>query len=440
MPAGLSTQRMTAPREQSDQSPFNRKAQHDAKRIAILSEAARLFNGKGSRATTLQDVARGLGLTKTSLYYYVRTKEELIFQCYEAALQHQHAFLDSQEAASGPAIDKASAFFKYQFDTWVNAQEGKDTHIAALLEIASLNTRHRENIEQSYVSMFKRLRGYLHDAIREGDLRENCDTTSAARAIIGATDWVFHWLHQVDRTAVQDTRDKAWDILFYGLRAGVDEYIPQPMTPKSTQERATQGFDREEQHRQKQEAFYKAGTWFFNKKGFNGASLDEIAEHLNVSKGAFYYHIRNKEDLLLACYERSLAITKRVHEQAQCSEGHGLQKLDETARRVFHAQNSDTGPLIRYNTITALPTPRRIEVLAATDETNKQIESFMIEGMHDGSIREIDPFLARNLMAGAINASMDISLWRKVEDIDQAAIDYFDVFYNGMQPQAKRDK
>jgi hypothetical protein len=31
---------------------------------------------------------------------------------------------------------------------------------------------------------------------------------------------------------------------------------------------------------------------------------------------------------------------------------------------------------------------------------------------------------------------MDISLWRRVEDIDQAAIDYFDVFYNGLVPRS----
>ena len=43
-------------------SPFNRTAQHDAKRAAILSQAAKLFNYKGSRATTLRDIAESLGL------------------------------------------------------------------------------------------------------------------------------------------------------------------------------------------------------------------------------------------------------------------------------------------------------------------------------------------------------------------------------------------
>jgi hypothetical protein len=58
----------------------------------------------------------------------------------------------------------------------------------------------------------------------------------------------------------------------------------------------------------------------------------------------------------------------------------GLEKIDETARRVFHAQNSDLGPLIRYNTITALPTPRRKEVLEATEEANREFETFINQG------------------------------------------------------------
>ena len=43
----------TSPTPGGSASPFNRTVQHDAKRLAILSQAARLFNYKGSRATTL---------------------------------------------------------------------------------------------------------------------------------------------------------------------------------------------------------------------------------------------------------------------------------------------------------------------------------------------------------------------------------------------------
>ena len=95
-------------------SPFNRTAQHDAKRAAILSQAAKLFNGRGSRSTTLLDIAQGLGLTKTSLYYYVKTKEELIYQCYVAALDSIMEGLDR----IGLTLQNEDAIDAYERKRW----------------------------------------------------------------------------------------------------------------------------------------------------------------------------------------------------------------------------------------------------------------------------------------------------------------------------------
>lgn len=429
---------MKSPAPPTANSPFNRRVQHDAKRQAILSEAARLFNGKGSRATTLQDVARGLGLTKTSLYYYVKTKEELIFLCYEASLQRTHDLMDQLEANDRSPLSRAAAFFRAPFESWLRARDGSDVHVAALLEIASLQPAHRERIEGEYIRMFKRLRGYLREAIELGEIR-SCEVTATTRALIGALDWVFYWLHQLPEGRTETAAAACWDILLHGLHPGPERYHCPTLTLDAIDERPTQGFDREEQHRQKQDAFCRAGTRIFNRKGFTGTSLDEIAEQLNVSKGAFYYHIRNKEDLLYACYERSNEITARIQRRAQRGDGSGLEKIDETARRIFHVQNSARGPLIRFNTITALPTPRRLEILAATEAANARFEEFINAGKADGSVRDVDPLLAGNLMTGAINASMDIELWRRVDDLDEAARDYFDLFYNGLLPRARAD-
>jgi len=415
--------------------PFNRQAQHDAKRMAILSEAARLFNGKGSRATTLQDIAASLGLTKTSLYYYVKTKEALIYQCYLTTLQRQHQALDGIEAQCEEPAQRLVGFLRHQFEQWQDAQTGKDVHLAALLELASLDDEHRNAIEKAYIDLFKRLRGYLRAGMADGSLRRG-DSTSMTRAIIGSLDWLFHWLHSVPDNAVQAAATKAADLLLHGLYAG-DSCYESAIAPADVGSRVTaRGFDRDEQNRLKQEAFYKAGTWLFNKKGFNGASLDEIADNLNVSKGAFYYHIRNKEDLLYSCYNHSLTILEGVYGEAESAGSNGLEKIDYACRRTFLIQNSERGPLIRYNTITALPTVRRLEVLARTDAANNHFLDFLAEGVADGSIRPVDPLVARNLLAGAINASMDITLWRRVDNIDEAARDYFDVFFNGLLPRA----
>ena len=415
-------------------SPFNRSAQHDAKRTAILSQAAMLFNSKGSRATTLRDIAESLGLTKTSLYYYVKTKEELIYQCYMAALERHHANLDEIEQQHSDPLARASAFFLQHFENWAAAREGKGVHIAALMEIASLKGSHREDVEAQYIAMFKRIRQYLRDGIEQGDLRQ-CDATSATRAILGSVEWIFYWLHNIPADEVQNIAQQALDILTGGLYAGPGSFQRTHIKLQPAVSSQVHGFDREEQNRLKQEAFYKTGTWFFNKKGFNGASLDEIAEHLKVSKGAFYYHIKNKEDLLFNCYRYSLDIIQNLQEQAEATEVSGLQKVELSCRQIFYAQNSEQGPLIRYNTITALPPPLRRKVLQRTNANNSMFESFIKAGIEDGSVRPVNTVIAQNLIAGAINAAMDISLWRRVDDIEDAATDYFDVFLNGLLPR-----
>lgn len=415
-------------------SPFNRTVQHDAKRLAILSQAARLFNYKGSRTTTLKDIAENLGLTKTSLYYYVKTKEDLIYQCYMAALDFHHSNLDAIEQRHPSPVERLSAFLLQHFDNWLAALEGRGPHIAALLEIASLKGEHRQEVEAQYIALFKRLRQYLRDGMADGSCR-TLEPIATTRALLGSVDWTFSWLHQIPPGQVGEAARQAVDILTRGLYAGKGEYRPAAIDAQETGRQPLEGFNREQQNRLKQDAFYKAGTWLFNKKGFDGTSLDEIAEQLHVSKGAFYYHIRNKEDLLFNCYKRSQDIVEGIHKRAERTQGTGLEKVEQTCRRIFYFQNSHEGPLIRYSSITALPMARRREILKRTDAINERFGDFLREGIKDGSVRPTDTFVAQNLIAGAVNASMELSLWRKVDDIDNAALDYFDIFFNGLLPR-----
>ena len=424
---------MPTPPESS--SPFNRTAQHDAKRLAILSQASRLFNSKGSRATTLQDVAQSLGLTKTSLYYYVKTKEDLIYRCYMAALAHHHQHLDEIEAKYDDPRDRCAALLYRHFDMWAAAKTGRGPYIAALLEIASLKGARREEVEARYVEMFKRIRRYLRDGVAQGVFRD-CEPAATTRAILGSLEWTFSWLHDIPQEQVDETARAALDILTRGLYQGEGEHQPSPLHHEDESPALTPGFDRKQQKRLKQEAFYKTGTLCFNQQGFKGTSLDEIAERLNVSKGAFYYHIKNKEYLLFNCYNRSLDIVENIHQRAAALPGSGLQKLEYICRNIFQVQTSNEGPLIRYNTITALPAKRRRQVLDRTEATNRSFEAFIQDGIKDGSVREIDTIVARNLFAGATNAAMNIGRWIKASDTDQAATEYFDIFFNGLLPDS----
>ncbi len=46
----------------------------------VLQSAANIFFAKGFHATSIEDVARDVGMLKGSLYYYIKSKDDLLFQ------------------------------------------------------------------------------------------------------------------------------------------------------------------------------------------------------------------------------------------------------------------------------------------------------------------------------------------------------------------------
>lgn len=92
-------------------SPSQRVAQRRNKYDALLATAARLFKQQGFACTSLDQVAAQLGITKPTLYYYVRSKDELVHACAMAGLERAQASVERALAAV-PQVDTRSAALK----------------------------------------------------------------------------------------------------------------------------------------------------------------------------------------------------------------------------------------------------------------------------------------------------------------------------------------
>ena len=68
-----------------------RPPERHAKTEAVLQAAARLFHRQGFHGTSLDDIARSLGVSKPTLYYYVASKEQLLFACVERGVAQLRA-------------------------------------------------------------------------------------------------------------------------------------------------------------------------------------------------------------------------------------------------------------------------------------------------------------------------------------------------------------
>ena len=411
-------------------SPFNRRFLHQQKRAAILSEAARLFNIHGARATRLNDVAQRLDLNKTSLYYYVKSKDDLVCQVYLASCDAIEAMLDQADARGGNGAEKLAAFIRAYFQAWQAIVRGERAHIAILTEIRALKPAQRQQVARRYAALFDRVQAFLHVGAADGSLRD-CDPLGTALALFGLVQLTILWLPDFDVEQFGRAADDFIDILFNGIAA------PGRRTGLAIDAAATGG-GQGTGPAGKQEAFCRVGSACFNRKGFKGASLDEIADEVGVSKGSFYHHVRDKDDLLHQCFLRSLTLTAGTQACAEADSGKGLDKVVFCAAQLFRLQNSDAGPLIRFNLIPSLSRSYRQQVLAAIGQVSDRFGRMIGQGVADGSIRPVNTYIAQQMLLSAIDLSAELRWMRQIADVQAACQDYFAFYFLGIARQDGR--
>ena len=427
---------MTAKKSASDRqkrSPFSRVNQHEVKLQTILSEAARLFNFQGTRATTLGDIASSIGLTKTSLYYYAQNKEELVYKCYLASCDAGDEIMAEASRNATTGLDCLCNFVKVFFARWEEINQGRRPYTAMLIEIPTLADKHREEIETRVDRHFDTVLDFVQRGIADGSVAD-CAPIPTTQAFLAIVHWSYVWYG-----GVQDKKRAAAIEQLLSLIKGGISAIPYTFSDirfPMLDSQLPAGFDREKQNEIKRSAFLQVGSLMFNQRGYMGASLDDVAEQLDVTKGAFYYHIRNKEDLLYQCFQRTLELIDQMMGQAENDGSSGAEKIELVLRYLFNIQHSDDGPLIGYRCLPSLSIERRNEILHQTQVSSDRLGEFISEGIADGSIRNVNPAIIENVIAGTVDAAPGIATRMQIDDNTEVSVEYLGLFFNGIARKA----
>jgi AcrR family transcriptional regulator len=91
-----------------------------------------------------------------------------------------------------------------------------------------------------------------------------------------------------------------------------------------------------------------AATRLINRRGYRGASVDKISAELNVTKGSFYHHNEAKDDLVVACFDRTFEVMTRVQRVAMGLPGCQWTRLSSAAASLAEYQLSEHGPLLPW--------------------------------------------------------------------------------------------
>jgi AcrR family transcriptional regulator len=411
-------------------SPFSKTNQHDQKYKTILSAASELFNVYGTRGTTLIQIADKLNLTKTSLYYYAKNKEELVHQCYLNTCIELQAMITSAKNADGSGLNKIEYLLRLNFECLNGIINGSRGHLAGFAEIASLSPQHKKEISEFIRTFVMQVMQLIEQGQIDGSI-QNVQPAKTASALWGAIFWLPFWLHTVEDDGREQAYQQWLSIIKYGLNNQTSA-LSFTVNDLAKEQVAPAGFDRNQQNKIKQEAFYRVGSIFFNQKGFKGTSLDELAQSLGVTKGAFYYHIKNKDDLLIKCFERTINIESQVLEDSLAIDNNGLEKLAYAAQKLFSIQVGEQGPLIRYARMWSLEIDKRQEMEITTSKIRDLFGNIIQLGIDDKSIKQVDLLVAENIIAGAIESIPDLGDSIGEDNVLGDSADFFHIFFNGI--------
>jgi AcrR family transcriptional regulator len=145
-------------------------------------------------------------------------------------------------------------------------------------------------------------------------------------------------------------------------------------------------FKREAMRLKKVDYIRQVASDLFNRKGFDATSLDEVADIIGISKPSIYYYYKNKSELLLDCYERTLDICERLIEEAAQQPGSALDKLCYFTRELIYL-NCAHGSIAIVSELQSIPD----DAIAGMRRRNTALTDALLalakEGIADGSMR-----------------------------------------------------
>ena len=84
----------------------SRDEQRSLKRMAILRVAAQAFNKAGFQQTSLTDLAERLNVTKPTLYYYVKNKDDILISILNTAMEELRAVIRAEQVSQRNGLEK----------------------------------------------------------------------------------------------------------------------------------------------------------------------------------------------------------------------------------------------------------------------------------------------------------------------------------------------
>jgi AcrR family transcriptional regulator len=380
----------------------NQTRRYLAKRELILVTAAETFNRLGVGGATLADVASAGELNLTGIRHYFTRKDELVAAAYDRSLSF-HEKLFAEASVGRTARERVELLVRAYFTERARIAAREAPEYLHFGDFRALSEPTAAPLKQRFVGLFRSGRALLVD----GDWRtyDRSALNAAAHMLISHFFWSVVW--QLNHTPDDFGRlaDRFLDILLNGLAGKHARWNPQPVDLPDV-----------EPEKRSVESFLRAATLAINAEGYRNASVDRISARLNVTKGSFYHHLDGKDDLVVACFNRTFDILRRSQRLAVQPNRNGLQQAVDSVSGLVCRQVTTQTPLLRTSALTSVGPDMRRTMRQEMDMITARFSDMISDGMIDGSIRICDANMAGQMLTAIVNAAEELDRWAAAID------------------------
>jgi TetR/AcrR family transcriptional regulator, cholesterol catabolism regulator len=192
---------------------------YDQKLEFILRTAARIFAETGYHSTSMRDISRETGVSLSGLYYYCKSKEELLFLIQDNCFGHVHERLEERLREASTPVEKLRIVIENHLSFFAaNMAEMKVlSHEADSLAGEMYN--HVSGKKQQYTRLVRHILTEVEGEQHDGS-RPRIDLTVATYALFGMMNWIYNWYDPRGALSVNDLVDNFTHLFLSGFLAG----------------------------------------------------------------------------------------------------------------------------------------------------------------------------------------------------------------------------
>ena len=347
------------------------------RRDSLIASAIDVINRDGVGNLDFPALMKAAGCGRAILYHYFANRSDLIYQCYRLSCLRAEELLETA-ATKGTGLQCLS----YYIETSIASPP---LPTAVVSETSMLSPEQRSEIEGRIYALYGQIERLLELGNRDGSLRR-CDTPVVARVIHSMIAFSLvsrRWMIPAQWV----TAAGLIEMLSHGAAGRRDFTFEYRDSADAFSRVSLANFDKQDLSELRIEQILMVASRMFNRQGIENVSLEALASELGVSRGAIYHYFDDRQDLLLRCLERGVALYHAFIDHAEQHGRCGLEKSLIIGHLNVQAQAGSLQPIMPWLGLESLPATLQPAYFEEMQRILDRTSTIREEGIEDGSRR-----------------------------------------------------